>query len=150
MRSATPKRSSARNQRLHAIEEEVVKLGPRLAADLDGVLKARGSDERDARAFALQQRIRADRGAVQQSTSCQPVTRRSSQVPPRSLATDRPAWRRPSACARGRARIQTQSVKVPPVSTATRVSRLGGRGMAFRELSVTFARRVRRCATALS
>ena len=54
------------NQRLHAVEEEIVKLGTGLPADLNGVFKARGCDQRHARAFALQQRVRAHCRAMQQ------------------------------------------------------------------------------------
>ena len=55
------------HQRRHTFECKVVKLRPILAADLDGVFKARGSNESYARAFALQQRVCADGGSVQQS-----------------------------------------------------------------------------------
>ena len=44
-----------RHQRFHAIKEEIVKLGPGLAADLDGIFETSGGDQRHARAFALQQ-----------------------------------------------------------------------------------------------
>ena len=54
-----------RDQRLHAIEEEIVKLGTGLAADLDGVFEAGGRNQSHARALALQQGVRADGGAVQ-------------------------------------------------------------------------------------
>ena len=60
-----PKRKFGRNQRLDAIKEEIVKLGTGLPADLDGVFKTSGGDQRHARALALQQRVRAHGGAMQ-------------------------------------------------------------------------------------
>ena len=102
VRSFTPKRKSVGNQRLDAIEKKIVKLGARLAADLDGVFKTGGCDQRHARALALQQSIGADRGAVQQDHR----TARADLVsgPRRSPARGRQAWRKPSACGPGRAR----------------------------------------------
>ncbi len=54
------------NERLHAIEEEVVEPGTGLAADLDDIFETRGGDQGDARAFALKDGVRADGGAVQE------------------------------------------------------------------------------------
>ena len=53
------------DQRLDAIEEEIVELGARLASDLDGVFESGGRDQSGARAFAFQQSVGADGGAVQ-------------------------------------------------------------------------------------
>ena len=55
-----------RNQRLDAVEEEVVELGAGLASDFDGVFEASSGDERGARAFALEQRVGADCRAVEE------------------------------------------------------------------------------------
>ena len=65
VRSSMPKRRSARDQRLDAIEEEVVELGAGLASDLDGVFETGGGDQSGARAFAFEQSVGADGGAVQ-------------------------------------------------------------------------------------
>ena len=56
----------ARDQWLDSVEEEVVELGAGLASDFDGVFEAGSGDERGARAFALEQRVGADGGAVQE------------------------------------------------------------------------------------
>ena len=54
------------DQRRHALEGKIVELGPVLTADFDRVFESGGSYERHARAFALQQRVGANRGSVQQ------------------------------------------------------------------------------------
>ena len=56
------------NQGFYTIEKEIIKFGTGLAADLDGVFKTGGGDQRHARAFALQQSIRANRRAVQKDS----------------------------------------------------------------------------------
>src|SRR5580692_6523210 len=53
------------DQRLNAAEEEVVKLGTGLASYLDGVFETGGGDQGGTGAFAFEQRIGADGGAVQ-------------------------------------------------------------------------------------
>ena len=82
-----------RDQRFYAIKEEIIKLGTGLAADLDRVFKTGGRDQSHACAFALQQSIGADRGAMQKNQS----TRDSRFFPgPRqSPAKDRMEWRKP-------------------------------------------------------
>ncbi len=60
-----PKPQIRGDKRLYTIKKEIVELGPGLAADLDGIFKPSGCDQRHARAFALQQSICADRGAMQ-------------------------------------------------------------------------------------
>ncbi len=54
------------DQRLDAVEEEVVELGAGLASDFDGVFEAFRGDQGGARAFAFEQRIGADGGAVEE------------------------------------------------------------------------------------
>ena len=54
-----------RDQRFDAVEEEVVELGASLASDFDGVFETGGGDQGGARAFAFQQSVGADCGAVQ-------------------------------------------------------------------------------------
>ena len=54
-----------RDQRFDAVEEEIVELGASLASDFDGVFETGGGDQSGARAFAFQQSVRADCGAVQ-------------------------------------------------------------------------------------
>lgn len=54
------------HKRLDSVEEKVVELGTRLAPDLDGVLEALRRDQSGARAFALKQRVRADRRAMEE------------------------------------------------------------------------------------
>ena len=46
------------DERLDAVKEEVVELGPRLAADFDGVFEAFRCDQRNASAFPLQDCVR--------------------------------------------------------------------------------------------
>ncbi len=89
----TPKRKSARDKRLYAIKKEIVKLGPGLAADLDGVFETRSRDQSDARAFALQQSICANCGAMQKHRGARAC--RSFPGPRQSPAKGRPAWRKP-------------------------------------------------------
>ena len=55
------------NQRLNTIEEQIVEFRPGLAADLDGIFETCRGNQSYARAFALQQSVRADRRAVQQN-----------------------------------------------------------------------------------
>ncbi len=62
-----PEAQIFRNERLYAIEEKIVKFGPGLAADLDGVFKSGGYDQGHAGALALQQSIGADGSAVQKN-----------------------------------------------------------------------------------
>ena len=62
-----------RDERFHAIKEEIVKLGTGLAADFDGVFKTGGRDQCHARAFALQQSICANCGAVQKDVIERPI-----------------------------------------------------------------------------
>ena len=54
------------DQRLDAVEEKIVELGAGLASDFDGVFESGGGDEGGARAFALEQRVGADGGAVEE------------------------------------------------------------------------------------
>ena len=56
----------AGNQRRNPVKEEVVELGPGLAADFENVFKSRCGHQRRARSGALQQGVGADGGAVQQ------------------------------------------------------------------------------------
>ena len=104
-----------RNQGFNAIEEEIVELGTGLAADLNGVFETCGGDQRHARAFALQQSVRADCGAVQKdSRSAPPIFSRAS-----TIACDGSAGVEKTLSMRTCPRsAQTQSVKVPPVSMA--------------------------------
>ncbi len=57
---------SFRDQRLDAVEEKIVKLGTGLASDLDGVFETGGGDQSGAGSFALEQRVGADGGAVEE------------------------------------------------------------------------------------
>ena len=107
---------AALHQRRHPLEHQVVKLGPGLPSDLDGVLKACGGDERHTRALALQQGVGADGGAVQKDDrSTRPVRATRFGDGLRGIFRRGENFqvmrRRPRS-------IQTQSVKVPPVSTA--------------------------------
>ncbi len=61
-----PKRRLLGDERLDAVEEEIVELGAGLASDLDGVFESGGGDERGAGAFAFEQRVGADGGAVEE------------------------------------------------------------------------------------
>ena len=53
------------NKRFDAIEKKVVEFGACLAADLDGVFETGGGDQHGAGALALEERVGADGGAVQ-------------------------------------------------------------------------------------
>ena len=55
------------DERLDAIEEEIVELGTRLPSNLDGVFEPGSRHQRGARAFAFEQRIRADGSAVKKN-----------------------------------------------------------------------------------
>ncbi len=55
-----------RDQWLDAVEEEIIELGAGLASDFDGVFEAFGGDECGAGAFAFEQRVGADGGAVEE------------------------------------------------------------------------------------
>ena len=55
------------NQGFHAIEEEVVELGARLAADFDGVLETCSRDQRQPRSLALEDGVCAHGSAMQQN-----------------------------------------------------------------------------------
>ena len=119
------------DQRLDAVEEEVVELGAGLASDFDGVFEAGGGDEGGAGAFAFEQRVGADGGAVEEDEFAVEI----SVVGGLSSATFSCAIRRSTSTMawegsagvektfsmrRRPASIQTQSVKVPPVSMAMR------------------------------
>ncbi len=107
----------SRNQRLDAIEEKIVKPGASLAADLDGVFKTCGGNQSHARALALQQSVGADRGAVQKITAepLGPICSRALTIACEgSSGVEKTFSRR-----RWPRSVQTQSVKVPPVSMAT-------------------------------
>src|ERR1022692_1825640 len=56
-----------RNQRFDAVEEEVVELGAGLAADFDGIFETGGGNQSRARAFAFEQGVGADGGAMQKN-----------------------------------------------------------------------------------
>jgi hypothetical protein len=56
---------AVRDERLDAVEEEIVELGTGLPSDLDGVFETGGGDQRGAGAFAFEQRVGADGRAVQ-------------------------------------------------------------------------------------
>ena len=58
------------DERLDAIEEEVVELGPRLPSNFDSVFETCGCYQRSARAFAFEQRIRANGSAVKKNELC--------------------------------------------------------------------------------
>ena len=66
VRSSMPKRRSAGTSGSTAVEEEIVELGAGLASNLDGVFETGGGDQSGARAFAFEQRVGADGGAVQE------------------------------------------------------------------------------------
>src|SRR5437899_5358091 len=53
------------DERLYAVEEEIIEFGPGLTADLDGVFQTGGSDQRGARAFTFEQGVGSDGGAVE-------------------------------------------------------------------------------------
>ena len=63
-RSATPNVSARLDERPRQRHEDVVELGPRLPADAQDVLEARGRDERDARALALEHGVGRDGRSV--------------------------------------------------------------------------------------
>ena len=90
------------DQRLDAVEEEIVELGAGLASDFDGVFEAGGGDERGARAFAFEQRVGADGGAVEEDEIA--FGRDFAGELRRWLARDRRAWKKLSACGGGRLR----------------------------------------------
>ena len=70
-----------RHERLNALEEKIVELGAGLASDLDGVFEADGCDQGGAGAFAFEQRIGSDSGAVEEdATYRKGVGGRGSQV----------------------------------------------------------------------
>src|SRR6516164_6499731 len=59
-----PESKVARNQWRGALEQQIVELGPGLPSDFNRVFEARGGNECDTCAFALQQSIGADRRSV--------------------------------------------------------------------------------------
>jgi hypothetical protein len=80
------------NQRLVLAEEQVVGFRPVDAADLVDVAKAPRGEQRAAGAFALQQRIDRNRGAVQEQRG---IGERASGVVEGAMhAVDQPGWRR--------------------------------------------------------
>ena len=117
----------ARHQRRRLDDVDVVLVEAALVGDLDHVAEAVGGDQRGARALALDDGIGGERGAVHEHADVaegrgrpRPARRaRPRSRPPPAPAAWSAAWPRGGA----RPASSTMSVKVPPMSTASRAVR---------------------------
>ena len=119
IRSSTPKRRSLPDQWRNAVKKEVVELGTRLPPNLNGIFESCRSHQRNPRALALQQSVGAHGGPMQKVTGPVPDFLTAAAIACEGSA----GVEKTLAIRTLPSSTQTQSVKVPPVSTAMRRAR---------------------------